>query len=102
MQCYFLVSVDEHGNVVGPVSLNIPGGRFIVLFQDDASEYMDVIGDYVIYHLPKGHGIRSAYFESSSFEETVLEFREAYVIPDSVSFIMDSDPFFVQLVASLR
>jgi hypothetical protein len=73
----------------------------ILLFQGE-NEKMDVIMRYAVDRLREGGGIVSAYLEVPSPEEAARELWETFMISDDVVFLVDSDPFVTQLVASLR
>jgi hypothetical protein len=101
MQCYYLVSVDERGELTGCISLPTPGGEVIVLFLGE-NEKMNVIARFFVDRLPVGHGVRSAYVEVSSPKEAAREIKQTFLNLDAAVFLMDSDPFVTQVVAALR
>src|SRR5215469_15613167 len=102
MPYYFLLTVDEYGEPTGCVYFDTPGGRVIVLFQNEGSEQMHVIADHAVNSMPRLHSVRSAYLEVSSFEEAARELDDSFPELCPIVFLTDNHPFVIQLVASLR
>ncbi len=102
MRCYFLLTVDEHGGPTGCVYLDTPGGRVIVLFQNEGNEQIRVIGRHAASQTPALHAIRSAYLDVRSLEEAAHELEDAFPDLCPIRFLTDSHPFIIQLTASLR
>ena len=100
MECCFLFAVDEHGESTAPISVGTPSGQVIVVFREE-NETMQLIARYLGEQLAEIKSINSLCFEFSSIQEAALDFKQAFFL-NGVTFVMDSDPVVVQLVAGLR
>ncbi|SRR6266496_6556832 len=85
MRYYYLVSIDERGEVIGCPSLPTPGGEVIVLFQGE-NEKMEVIARFFADRVSEGHGIRSVYMKVSSPKKAAREIKQTFLDLDAARF----------------